>query len=81
MNHQYALPARALIALVGLSLFVGACNFPAGPSTQDLLATAAAQTVSAQLTQAFAVSPTLPVLPATETPLPPTLQPQKRSRC
>src|SRR3990172_1995085 len=62
--------------MFGLAMLLAACNLPLAQDTQDVYATAAAQTVSAQLTQAFAASPTLPVLPATSTPAPPTLPPE-----
>ena len=76
MNARSVLPARGLAALLGLVLLLAACNFPlAQPPQQDLQGTAAAQTISAQLTLAFATTPTSPVLPATDTPLPPTLPP------
>src|SRR3970282_2281577 len=59
--------------MLGLAMLLAACNFPLSQNPQDVYGTAAAQTVSAQLTQAFAASPTPPVLPATATPVPPTL--------
>ena len=66
-----------LIVLAAFAALVSACNFPSQPSPQELAATAAAQTVSAQLTQISAASPTLPPTntpvppPATNTPTPP----------
>lgn len=76
MNERSVRPARGVAAFLGLAVLVAACNFPlAGPSTQDIQDTAAAQTVSAQLTQAFAVTPTVPQVPPTDTPPPPTSLP------
>ncbi len=72
----------AVMAVLGASLaLLGACNFPTRASPQDAAATAAAQTVSAQLTQISVASPTLPptntpppTVAATDTP-PPTAAP------
>ena len=59
----------ALLFVVAASVaLLASCNFPSQPSPQELAATAAAQTVSAQLTELSAASPTLP---ATNTPVPP----------
>ncbi len=66
-----------LLVLAAFVTLVSACNFPRQPSPQELAATAAAQTVSAQLTQLSVASPTLPPTntpvppPATNTPTPP----------
>jgi len=66
-----------LLVLAAFVALVASCNFPRQPSPQELAATAAAQTVSAQLTQISAASPTLPPTntpvppPATNTPTPP----------
>ncbi len=75
MNDRNVLHARGLGAFLGLAVLVAACNFPLAQPPQDLQGTAAAQTISAQLTQVFAATPTSPILPATDTPLPPTLPP------
>jgi hypothetical protein len=68
----------ALLLFLAISVaLLASCNFPRQPSPQELAATAAAQTVSAQLTELSAASPTLPPTntpappPATETPTPP----------
>lgn len=50
------------------AVLLAACNLPRQPSPQEIASTAAAQTVSAQLTQVSAATPTLP---ATNTPVPP----------
>ncbi|HSB89380.1 MAG TPA: NBR1-Ig-like domain-containing protein [Anaerolineales bacterium] len=76
MNDRSAHQRQAFAALIGLALLVAACNFPLAANPQDVYGTAAAQTVSAQLTQAFAASPTAPALPATATDTPsPTTPP------
>jgi len=56
------------LVLAAFVALVASCNFPRQPSPQELAATAAAQTVSAQLTQIGLASPTLP---STNTPVPP----------
>lgn len=62
---------RATLGLL-LMLALAACNFPqATQSSDDLLATAAAQTVAAQLTEAAGSIATLPPEGATATPSPP----------
>ncbi len=59
----------ALLTLVGLAL--GACNFPGPQPAQDVFATAAAQTVAAQLTLQALTSPPVPTpVPPTSTPVP-----------
>jgi hypothetical protein len=66
-----------LLTLAASVALLASCNFPRQPSPQELAATAAAETVSAQLTQLSLVSPTLPPTntpappPATNTPTPP----------
>jgi hypothetical protein len=63
--------------LLSMTAALGACNFPRQPSPQELAFTAAAETVSAQLTQISQATPTVPAsstpipLPATNTPTPP----------
>ncbi len=60
-------PRLAALGLFLLSaLLLSACNFPGLRATPDAFATAAAETVAVQLTQAAAQIPSLP--PATETP-------------
>jgi len=54
--------------LLAAAIALAACNFPSQPSPQEIASTAAAQTVSAQLTLVSAASPTVP---ATNTPAPP----------
>ncbi len=64
-------PRRTLAifgGLLALALMAGACNFPGATPTPDLFATAAAQTVAAQLTQLPAET-SQPAL-ATDTPTP-----------
>jgi len=75
VNTRVSYRRLAVLPMLGLAMLLAACNFPLSQNPQDVYGTAAAQTVSAQLTQAFAASPTLPVLPATATPVPPTLPP------
>jgi hypothetical protein len=75
VNDRIVRTAGVAAVSLALALLLTACNFPLAQPTQDLQATAAAQTVSAQLTQAFAVTPTVPVVPPSETPVPPTLPP------
>jgi hypothetical protein len=66
-----------LVLLSAVALILPACNFPRQPSPQEVASTAAAETVSAQLTQVSAASPTVPATntpappPATSTPTPP----------
>lgn len=71
MNHS-SLPKRLpiLTVLLVLSFLLAACNFPSGEPTADVLATSAAETVAALLTQPAQV--TLPPPVATDTPMPPT---------
>jgi hypothetical protein len=64
---------RILPGLLIPILFLSACNFPGLQPTQDQFATAAAETVSAELTQANAettatIEPTVTTGPATEIP-------------
>lgn len=75
MNKPFSYRRLAVLSMLGLAMLLAACNFPLAQNEQDVYGTAAAQTVSAQLTRAFAASPTAPVLPATSTPAPPTLPP------
>src|SRR3972149_916600 len=49
-----------LLVLAAFVALVASCNFPRQPSPQELAATAAAQTVSAQLTQISAAPPPPP---------------------
>lgn len=74
--------ARILSVLLVLILLLSACNLPSeAPPTEEpnVVLTAAAMTVQAQLTQSASFStPTLPPPPATNTPLSlPTLPPTK----
>jgi hypothetical protein len=63
--------------VLAMTVALGACNFPRQPSPQELAFTAAAETVSAQLTLVSQATPTVPAsstplpLPATNTPTPP----------
>ena len=75
MNDRTARQRLAVLASFGVLLVLTGCNLPLAQNPQDVYGTAAAQTVSAQLTQAFAVSPTLPVVPPSDTPAPPTAPP------
>jgi len=75
-------PRRLTLALLVLGAIVlAACNFPRQPSPQELASTAAAETVSAQLTLVSAATPTVPATntpvppPATNTPTPPPTVP------
>lgn len=69
--------------LVAFSMALGACNYPSAQATQppgDSMATAAAQTVAAELTSVADVAtpvslPTDTPVPATDTPLPADTQP------
>jgi hypothetical protein len=76
---RYPSPKRLpiLASLVALSMLLGACNLPSSQPTADVLATSAAETVAALLTQPVQVTLPPPVatdtpVPATETPIPPT---------
>ncbi len=60
--------------LLAGAVLLGACNFPGLAPTPDAFATAAAQTVAAQLTEAAGVIPTDP--PPTQTPAPATATPE-----
>ena len=75
MNTRVLYRRLAAPLMLSLALLLAACNAPISENPQDVYGTAAAQTVSAQLTLAFAASPTPPVLPATATLAPPTLPP------
>ncbi len=75
MNDRTARQRLAVLASFGVLLVLAGCNLPLAQNPQDVYGTAAAQTVSAQLTLAFAVSPTLPVVPPSDTPAPPTAPP------
>jgi hypothetical protein len=72
--------AFALVFLAAAGL-LASCNFPRQPSPQEIASTAAAETVSAQLTLVSAATPTVPStntpvpLPATNTPTPPPTLP------
>ena len=59
-----------LSGVLALALLLQACNFPSGQPTGDVLATSAAETVAALLTQPAPI--TLPPPLATDTPIPPT---------
>lgn len=65
------------LLLAAAAFLLAACNLPRQPSPQELASTAAAETVSAQLTQVSIATPTVPAtntpvpLPATDTPTPP----------
>jgi hypothetical protein len=85
MTHN-SLPQRLriLAGAAALSLLLPACNFPSAQPTADVLATSAAETVAALLTQPAQVTLPPPVatetpLPATDTPLPPTETPPEPS--
>jgi hypothetical protein len=65
-KHKYALLSLFVVLLLGLS----SCNFPGLQATPDQFATAAAETVSAQLTQSAEDTPV--VTEDTATPEPPT---------
>lgn len=73
-NHPRLAFALTLFAAAAI---LAACNFPRQPSPQELASTAAAETVSAQLTLVSAATPTFPATntpppePATNTPTPP----------
>ncbi|HMK08693.1 MAG TPA: NBR1-Ig-like domain-containing protein [Anaerolineales bacterium] len=72
-------PALALL-LIAAVILTG-CNFPHPPSPQEVASTAAAETVSVQLTLVSAATPTVPSTntpvppPATNTPTPPPTVP------
>jgi hypothetical protein len=63
----------SLLGTAGLILTIGlaSCNFPGVQPTEDNLATAAAETVAAQLTEAAGTVATTPPDAATDTPGPP----------
>jgi hypothetical protein len=67
--------------LFAAAALMASCNFPRQPSPQEIASTAAAQTVSAQLTLVSAATPTFPATntpvppPATNTPTPPPTLP------
>ena len=69
------------LCLLAATALLAACNLPRNPSPQEIAGTAAAQTVSVQLTQVSAATPTVPAtntpipLPATNTPIPPPTLP------
>jgi hypothetical protein len=65
-KHKYALLSLFVVLLLGLS----SCNFPGLQATPDQFATAAAETVSAQLTQSAEDTPV--ITEDTATPEPPT---------
>ncbi len=67
--NQRRIRSFAVFLLAG-GLILSACNFPGLQPTPDAFATAAAQTVAAQLTEAVQDLPTAP--PITETPQPPS---------
>jgi hypothetical protein len=71
MTH-FSIPQRMrlLAVVVVLSLLLPACNYPSAEPTSDVLATSAAETVAALLTQPAQI--TLPPPLATDTPMPPT---------
>lgn len=78
MKHL-SLPQRLPILTFALvmSYLLAACNLPSGEPTADVLATSAAETVAALLTQPAQVTLPPPVatdtpMPSTDTPLPPT---------
>lgn len=75
MNGRMIHRSLVVFVMLALGLVMAACNAPLAENPQDAFGTAAAQTVSAQLTQAFAVTPTVPVVPPTATLEPPTLPP------
>jgi hypothetical protein len=71
---------RAMAGVVVLSLLLPACNYPNAQPTSDALATSAAETVAALLTQPAQITLPPPVatdtpLPATDTPIPQTETP------
>jgi hypothetical protein len=65
------------VIVLAMTVALAACNFPSQPSPQELAFTAAAETVSAQLTLVSLATPTVPASstpvppPATNTPTPP----------
>lgn len=66
-----------IAGILVMSILLAACNFPGGQPTADVLATSAAETVAALLTQPAQITLPPPVatdtpIPATETPVPPT---------
>jgi hypothetical protein len=71
---------RILAGAVALSFLLTACNYPSSQPTADVLATSAAETVAALLTQPAQITLPPPVatdtpLPATDTPIPATNTP------
>jgi len=70
MRQKIGFRVPILPSLLGLLLLLSACNFPGLNPTQDQFATAAAETVAAQLTMAAQGSPV--VIEDTATPKPPT---------
>jgi len=66
--RRASFPVLILLA----ALVLAGCNLPAGQPTQDFLATFAAQTVAAQLTQIAFTTPVIPTASDTPVPLPPT---------
>jgi len=73
-------PALILSGVLTLSLLLSSCNLPTGQPTADVLATSAAETVAALLTQPPPITlpppvetdTPIPPIPATDTPVPPT---------
>jgi len=57
-----------VLVLLAAAAVLASCNLPRQPSPQEIASTAAAETVSAQLTLVSAATPTFP---ATNTPIPP----------
>jgi hypothetical protein len=74
-------PIAFLLGMLAAAAVLAGCNFPRQPSPQEIASTAAAETVSAQLTLVSAATPTVPAtntpvpLPATNTPTPPATLP------
>jgi hypothetical protein len=70
--NRFSLPTRSpiLAGLTAFALLLSACNYPNSQPTADVLATSAAETVAALLTQPAAI--TLPPAVATDTPAPAT---------
>jgi len=70
-----------LLCMLAAAAVLAGCNFPSQPSPQEIASTAAAETVSAQLTLVSAATPTVPATntpvpePATSTPTPPPTVP------
>jgi hypothetical protein len=70
MNERTKTSLLGVVVLLGL-IFLAGCNFPGNAATPDFFATAAAETVSAQLTRVGSGgTPGLPIEAPSETPVP-----------